>query len=169
MMLLELKRIGWTMIKFDEFQAPGGSQWGLTGHSPNAIHQAMIKGHHQKMYQDLAADHGRAGADITLEPIKRAAGSKKLGPKERGLVRAFAAGSLWTNSRSRAAGYDVPITCQLCNNGSEDTLRHRLYECRHEEVLKERGKIRNTFFLERAADEDSQLLYLQGVVTVPAR
>ena len=80
-MMLELKRIGWAMIKFNEFQAPDGSQWGLTGHSPKAIHQAMIKWHHQKMYQELAADLGRAGADITFEHLKRAAGSKKLRPK----------------------------------------------------------------------------------------
>ena len=126
-MHLELARIGWKMSSFNAFTDKEGAKIKLTDFSPKAIHQMLIRGHHEQMYDELARDlTANNNISITLEPLKMMAAAKKCTAQQQGLLRVFATGGLWTNSRCRAAGYDVPIVCQLCFK-DEDTLKHRLY------------------------------------------
>ena len=77
MMHLELARIGWKMSSFNAITDREGARICFTDFSPKAIHQMLIKGHHEQMYQELAKDL-MAKHHITLEPSKRIMAAKKF-------------------------------------------------------------------------------------------
>ena len=106
------------MSSFNSFTDKEGAQIKLTDFRPKAIHQMLIKGHHVQMYDELASDlTANNSISITLEPLKRMSAAKKFTAQQQGLLRVFATGGLWTNSRCRAEGYDVPVVCQLFQGG----------------------------------------------------
>jgi hypothetical protein len=166
-MHLELARIGMKMSSFNAITDHEAARICFTGFSPKAIHQMLMSGHHEQMYQELAKDL-MAKDCITLEPLKRISASKRFTAEQQGLLRAFATGGLWTSSRCWEAGYDVPKTCQLCHI-EEDTLKRRLYQCTASEVKEAKDKVskKDRYFTARAADEDNKLLFEQGLVSVP--
>jgi hypothetical protein len=156
------------MKQFNIFVNRNGVEVKLTEFSPAAIRQQLERDHHENMQREIG-QHLKGGERLSFEPIRRMVNSKKFSPMQRGLVRTFASGGLWTCSRSRAAGYDVSTMCSLCGD-HEDTLTHRLYECTGSaEVVKQRDMIVNgdPTFRARATDVDNQLLYLHGLVTIP--
>ena len=127
----------------------------------------LVKDHHVQMHQVLAKDLEAKG-NLTLKPMKKMAAAKKLSAQQQGLLRAFATGALWANARRRAAGYDVPVVCQLFLK-EEDTLKHRWYQRTATEVAEERDKVtrKDRNFLERATGPQNKELFEQSLVGVP--
>ena len=80
----------------------------FTDFSPKAVQHMMERHHLSIMQAELSKDLGTSDT-LILQPIKHMAASKKHSPVQRGLIRTFATGALWTNSRSSAAGYDVAL------------------------------------------------------------
>ncbi len=53
--------------------------------------------------------------------------SRGLTPHHHALLRAFGAQAVWSGTRFRSMGYDVPSACPRCGAAS-DSLHHRLWE-----------------------------------------
>eukprot|EP00959_Pyramimonas_sp_CCMP1952_P122974 2570863-Pyramimonas_sp.AAC.1 len=64
---------------------------------------------------------GRACLDLVHEALA----SKRFSPLERGTIRAWCCGAVWTRVYARSKGYDFPDVCELCGE-ARDTMFHRL-------------------------------------------
>ena len=88
-MHLELGRIAWSMASFNIMVNKQGHTVKLTDFSPKAVQQMMERDHNATM-QEETAKHQVTGEQLTMQPLKRLAASKKYSPVQRGLVRTFA-------------------------------------------------------------------------------
>jgi ribonuclease HI len=166
-MMLELDRIGWSMPEFNKLKDGKGNEMKLTDFSPKAITTMLDKAFQENLARQIAKDLG-SQEELSAQPWRRETRSKKYDNMQQGLLRAFAAGGLWTNKRQMEAGYIVEKDCCLCT-GCEDTMAHRLFECKNEEVRKIREEIMegNPFFLERASDPRNRPTFEAGLCPVP--
>jgi len=136
-LLLGLRRIGWSMTKFNVFTDREGIPVKLTDFSPKAVQQMLAAAHSRVLAAKVAKDFGISD-ELSLQPPKRCTRARKFTAQQQGLIRAFGTGAPWTNSRRKAAGYDVEDRCPMCGDGS-DTMGHKLYKCRgNDEIIRTR-------------------------------
>ena len=107
---------------------------------------------------------GATGA-MSAAAIQRTLNSKDLNSKEKGSLRSLVSGSLWTQTRLDAGGYDTSRLCPLCEQ-AEDTVHHRLWYCRATDDLRQDKQELTS--KARAAGPDSAIFNLGGLIVTPA-
>eukprot|EP00959_Pyramimonas_sp_CCMP1952_P275733 5763717-Pyramimonas_sp.AAC.1 len=61
-----------------------------------------------------------------LDVVHEALATKRFSPLEKGIIRAWSTGALWTRIYARSKGYEFPEFCELCGK-ARDTMYHRLW------------------------------------------
>ena len=85
--------------------------------------------HFERQLAAKSGDASLAGKRVSLEPAKAFMRAKKHSSQAKLAVSLAVSNAVWTKTRRRDAGYNVPGTlCELCGE-AEDTLHHRLWFC----------------------------------------
>ena len=76
--------------------------------------------------------------------------------------------AVWTKVRARREGYSLEdVKCQLCGKG-DDTIHHRLWKCKADEVVKARNAVASIKDIERATQAGAtSCLHNRGLFAHP--
>ena len=74
---------------------------------------------------------------LCFDVAKKYIASSKVDPIGKAITRCLSVGCIWTKTRLKEAGYEVDDVCELCGQPCDD-LRHRLYICKHPDVVEAR-------------------------------
>ena len=133
--ILSAKRIGWSMISAFEAADDRGNRMQLADISPagflQVLKEAVQRRHEEAAARAFANHTGRSGPRrVAFDIPRKLYRSKKITGPQRAAVATLACDGFWTKTRLRDAGYVLPDTlCDVCR-GAEDTLFHRLFECK---------------------------------------
>ncbi|HIE69537.1 MAG TPA: hypothetical protein EYP98_04890 [Planctomycetes bacterium] len=142
--LLSLQRLQWTAEGPFLWRNDLGYSLRLLSFSPRMfrrmLRQSVQRNHERSMAKKLGAQPTAASLQKSDDPYvawERAhfgivtsllrEGSTVLTPLEKGVLRAAAAGAIWTKQRQSQAGYDCGEDCDKC--GGPDTVHHRIWTC----------------------------------------
>ena len=134
-----LDYIDWSMPEPFVMLDDRGEKVVLTQNSPalvGKLMQAAMQRKHERSLGDVYLPRGgRICTDILRTAIS--CGSAKLTCMEKGIVKAWACGAVWTRTRAADAGFAISKRCELCNK-ADDTVWHRLWECTAPQVVEAR-------------------------------
>ena len=172
---LSLARLGWKMKNAFVLIDERGDEIVMTQNSPALVAELLKQGGQRQIERKLARKLGgeafqgrRAYTGVAATLV----GKKQQDPRRNGnknIIRNLACDAIWTNKRAKEAGLPIDSLCALCEK-EEDTIKHRLWNCRCEAATKARYEARiPKWFLEtaRRAKEDDPL-YCKGFFPHPA-
>ena len=167
--MLELKRVGWSMKDPYTFVDEHGLEYSLIERSPRLVMQDFQAAHHRMLARQVASKSGYQGLEglrVAPEVMQKVLRSKRLSPLEKGSLRCWLAGGLWTQQRLIQAGYLVDNKRQLCE-AEVDTPYHRIFRCLAVEAHRSANASRGLLDKARAIGEGNPLLE-RGLFAHPA-
>ena len=122
-----LERISWQMKDFATLIDDRGIDIPLLCLSPAVVRKLLMEAAFRVLEWSVGSKlrlPGRACFDVVHEALA----SKRYSPLEKGTIRAWSCGAVWTRVYARSKGYEFPEECELCGQAS-DTMFHRLWMC----------------------------------------
>ncbi len=172
-MLLSLHRIGWKMPTPFTLVDDWDEEIPLTKVTPALLtvmlRDATFRAVERYAGAKLAAhDDAYAGRRVCVDHIRRQlATDRKLSPQARAVFLSALCGAIMTFNRAASAGYLVHDICPLCGQRG-DTLRHRVWECTHEQVAEARRLAAPAWLREEVARRPAtQSLWINALLPHP--
>ena len=144
--VLELRRIGWGWPSATTFQDGQGEIVDLL-RAPLAKLKVLFCNARARQLRRLLADKAELTHPIDPTPVQHVLRSRHLldARQKIALKRSFQ-DAIFCRDRLEACGYELPsTTCPLCcddgGSGPADSLRHRMFECTHPDVVAIRSDI----------------------------
>ena len=135
--ICEASRLGWQFDSATTIILHDGEVADLLVYSPAFLVVKAKEAYQLKKKAELGTKLGLPGP-VGLEPVLRTLAATK-DPHSRAIIECFLSGGLWPNNRLAEAGFAVQASCDKC--GRQDSVRHRLWECRDERVAKLRAEL----------------------------
>ena len=131
---LELRRLGWSWPRANLFVDDLGEEVHLHQVPPARLSALMAASRNRQLEAALGRKAGVVHG-VDLGPVKSLLASSGLEARHKAVLRQLATDSVWTCADLARHGYPVSPMCPLCGL-APDTLKHRVWECTHPEVVK---------------------------------
>ena len=105
-MLLELRRVGWTMKSWAVLRSAQGHEVPLTELSPARVAKLLQEAIRDRWHADLGAKYAN-GQRVSLDPLRAESRRKRRHGEAKALIRSFGRVGAHTRTSLRAMGYEV--------------------------------------------------------------
>ncbi len=171
--ILSLHRVGWSMPSPFVLRDDWGEDVPLTKVTPamlaTMLKDATIRAIETYVGGSMAkTDTSFEGRRACTEHIRRQlASDKRITPQGRGAYLSVLCGAIMTRSKAAALGYLVIDECPKCK-AKGDTVRHRVYECQHPDVVAARqGVMPEWLRAEASRRPREEQLWVTGLIPHP--
>jgi hypothetical protein len=171
--ILTLHRLGWSMPSPFTVIDDWGEEIALTKVTPTMLADLLKEATYRALEhyvgaQAAAVDEEFIGRRVCVDQIRAQLKSdRKITAEGRAAVLSVTCNAIMTFNRAANSGYLVVDACPMCGRAG-DTLRHRIWECTHPDVVAAREAVAPAWLREEVARRPhTQSRWTTGIIPHP--